>query len=171
MPREFRVTFGGEERTIRFSLSDLRRLQTRFGFSSAGEWLIKRVLGIDLEHGELKAYNLEAQIALIAACFSRGGKPTTESNVEALAERQLESGGTLHDTIWACVCAAFASGAVLGRAVEWDTEAPQLKQVFFARTVADAAKAMEQAIDQTEPTETSPSPNGGSSAVIPSDSL
>lgn len=178
MAKEFRVVFGGEDRLIRFASADMKALQRRFGFESPGEWLIHRVLGLNMETWSLKSYNIEAQQALLSVGFSRGGKPTTESLVERMWDDTIERGGSVKDAIWAAVCAAFASGAVLGESIDWEKESPEIKRLFFARTAADAVKAMAETKpeEKTEistpasPIET-PSSSGPSGVVPASDSM
>lgn len=176
MAKEYRVTFGGEERVLRFSAADMRNLQRRFGFEAPGEWILAKVLGINLAIGQLKAYNLEAQMAFLAVGFSRGGKQTSESYVEHLWDKQIESGGGIHEAVWAAACAAFASGAVMGKAVDWETEATALKRVFFAKTVAEAITVLEEvplptATNGTEEAMPISSSNGPSAVVTASDSV
>jgi hypothetical protein len=178
MAKTFQVVFGGEPRSIRFASADMKALQKRFGFESPGEWLIHRVLGLDMQTWSLKSFNLEAQHALLAVGFSRGGKPTTESLVESLWDKTMENGGSVKEAIWAAVCAAFGSGAVLGEVIDWEKESPDIKRLFFARTAADAVKAMaepkpeEESTTPASTTTTDPeSPSGSPPAVVASDSM
>lgn len=179
MAREFRVVFGGEDRLIRFASADMKALQRRFAFESPGEWLVHRVLGLNMETWSLKSFNIEAQQALLAVGFSRGGKPTTESLVERLWDDTIARGGSVKEAVWAAVCAAFASGAVLGEAIDWEAESPDIKRLFFARTGADAVREISAARVETEETATTPttptiepiSSNGSPRAVPASDSM
>jgi len=169
--REFRAVFGGEDRAIKFASADMKALHRRFNFESPGEWLIHKVLGLNMETWSLKAFDIEAQHALLAVGFSRGGKPTTESYVERLWDDTIDKGGSVKPAIWAAVCAAFASGAVLGEAIDWEAEAPEVKKLFFARTAADAVKAMAETTTPETTSTIAASYSGASQPVPASDSM
>lgn len=156
--REFKVTFGGKERPIKYTSADMKDLQRQFGFDSPAEFIIGSVMGVTLNPPSNTNWNLSAQHEFLAKGLNRGaGKGFVAKHVEEWWDRAIEEGLSLKAVLWEAVCAAYYAGVVTMESFDIEEKGGALKALFFAKDLAELLKIADQ---ETAPSTPSPSSQG-----------
>jgi hypothetical protein len=156
--REFKVTFGGKERQLRYSSRDMKALQQQFEFAAPSDFVIRDILGIHFEKGSNTNFNLRAQHEFLAAGFRTGAdknaaaKGIVAAHVEEWWDEAIQSGLDVKVVLWTAVCAAYFAGVVILKSFDVEAESPALKRLFFAK---DQDEVLAIARETEQPSSTS----------------
>lgn len=164
MQDSYEVTLGGKPYPLRYTSADMRALQVQFQFQSPAAWVIEQVLGLRLLMGATCFFNLQAQVALLAAGLARGTrddkmkrKLAEHQYVEELLDRELADGRSLLPILWTAAEAAFASGVVTRERFDLG-RLERHRALFFSGLLEapDGAATGEAPTDDWESTTSSP---------------
>lgn len=153
--KEFQVTFGGKERTLKYASADMKALQRQFGFGAPADFIFGQVLGITVNPPSNTNWDISAQHEFLAKGISRGsGKSFVATHVEEWWDRALAEGVNLKAILWEAVRAAYYAGVVTMESWDIEEKGGGIKALFFAKDLAEVMKIADQ-----EATPSTPSPS------------